>query len=307
MSRRSLEETELRAGPEPEGGEALRERLARHPRPQREGPSIPRRRTIDLFYWSLPFFALFGVLLLIFLFHQLEAVLIRDARFRLPPPAETGEDPPTLSLAGNRRASKSAILEVFAPDFGKSLYLFPLQERRRQLLAVDWIKDARLSRRWPNRIVVEIVEREPVAFVQLNRKDAAPTFKLIDADGVLLPIPPNEKFNFPVLTGIRESDAIESRRLRVKQALALLHEIGDLNAYVSEIDVRDPGNLQVVAQVDQDVVTLKLGDKNFLSRFKDFLAQYPEMRRLRPQARYFDLRIDRRIFAAEVASYGQPQ
>ena len=43
----------------------------------------------------------------------------------------------------------------------------PLEERRRRLLAIDWVEDASVSRIWPNRLVVRIHERKPVAFVNL--------------------------------------------------------------------------------------------------------------------------------------------
>jgi cell division protein FtsQ len=304
MARRTLEEPEYEVSvPEPE--EPPKEKPARKPRASRREEPAPRRRNINLFYWTMPFAALLGVLVLIFLFHRLETVLISDSRFHLQPPAEYGEDPPTLSLSGNRRASKTSLLSVFESDMGRSLYLFPVEERRRKLLAVDWVKDARVSRRWPNRVVVEVVERQPVAFVQLHRPGAAPLFKLIDADGVILPVPQGEKLNFAVLTGISENESEGSRKSRVRQALAMQQEIGSLTAHISEIDVRDPGNIQVLAQVDQDVLTLKLGNRNFLKRLKDFLEHYPDIRSKRPDARSFDLRIDHQIFAAEVASNGQ--
>ncbi|MBL8232549.1 MAG: FtsQ-type POTRA domain-containing protein [Bryobacterales bacterium] len=307
MARRTLEEPEFEVTAT-ESDDAPREKPVRRPRaPRKEDPSAkaPKRRTINLFYWTMPFVALLGVLLLIFVFHQLETLMIRDSRFHLQPPAEYGQDPPTLSISGHRHASRAAILRVFEADLGRSLYLFPVEERRRQLLAVDWVKDARVSRRWPNRVVVEVMERQPVAFVQLSRPGVAPSFKLIDADGVILPVPQGEKLNFAVLTGISENEAVESRRTRVRQALAMQQEIGSLTSHISEIDVRDPGNIQVLAQIDQDVLTLKLGNRNFLSRLKDFLAHYPDIRSKRPDARSFDLRIDHQIFAAEVASNGQ--
>ena len=37
----------------------------------------------------------------------------------------------------------------------------PLAERRRRLLAIDWVEDASVSRLWPNRVLVRITERKP--------------------------------------------------------------------------------------------------------------------------------------------------
>src|SRR5262245_28779562 len=102
-----LKVAEVEAAPE-------KERPARRPRAPKPPPPTewsPRRRNIV--YWSIPFVALTGALLLTVIFHRFEAFLITDSRFHLPPPAEYGQDPPTLKLSGVHRAAKSAILKVF--------------------------------------------------------------------------------------------------------------------------------------------------------------------------------------------------
>jgi hypothetical protein len=55
----------------------------------------------------------------------------------------------------------------FAEDSGKSVFDIPLAERRRHLLAVDWVREASVMRVWPDRIRIDIVERVPVAFASL--------------------------------------------------------------------------------------------------------------------------------------------
>src|SRR5690349_19749234 len=63
-----------------------------------------------------------------------------------------------ISIAGLEYASRWSVARVFAPDSGRSIYLMPLAERRRRLLAIDWVQDASVSRLWPNRVLVRIVE-----------------------------------------------------------------------------------------------------------------------------------------------------
>ena len=57
---------------------------------------------------------------------------------------------------------------VFAATSGRSVYLCPISQRREQLLAIDWVEEATVSRIWPNRLSVAIRERKPVAFVQVE-------------------------------------------------------------------------------------------------------------------------------------------
>src|SRR5690242_15396442 len=48
----------------------------------------------------------------------------------------------TFEIRGVTYASRSRIQGVFAADFGHSIFQIPLPERRRHLLAVDWVRTA---------------------------------------------------------------------------------------------------------------------------------------------------------------------
>ncbi len=311
MARRSVtEEMEYPLLEQREGQEAAEPerpvRRVRASKKERDGQAPEKRTRGNLFYWILPFAALAAAFVLTLGFHQAESFLLKDARFHFQGPEEYGQDPPGLHITGMERASKAEILRVFEQDYGRSLYLFPVAERRRNLLAVSWVKDATVSRRWPNRVDVNLIERKPVAFAQINAPEGAPRFQLIDADGVLLPMPKGEKFDsFAVLTGLSGRETEAFRKTRVQQAMGMLHELGSLAAAVSEVDVRDPGNLQATMRVNGDVVTVRLGIRNHRARVRNFVTNYPEIHRARPRATMFDLRIDDRITAVEGEGSGQ--
>jgi cell division protein FtsQ len=59
--------------------------------------------------------------------------------------------------------------------------LVDLEATRQRLLRFGWVRDARVSRRLPDTLVVDIVERRPAAIWQHNQRLA-----LIDMDGVVL-------------------------------------------------------------------------------------------------------------------------
>jgi cell division protein FtsQ len=68
---------------------------------------------------------------------------------------------------------------------------------RNRLLQFGWVKDARVSRRLPDTLVIDIVERRPAALWQ-NQGQLA----LIDADGVVLDRVPVDKMpDLPLLIG----------------------------------------------------------------------------------------------------------
>ncbi len=232
--------------------------------------------------------------------------LVSDGRFRLAGPAESDSGAPGIRVDGAVYCSPARVLNVFNPDLGRSVYLIPLEERRRSLLSVDWVRDASVSRLWPNQVEVRITERAPVAFVQIPSTAHGGSFQvaLIDEDGVLLDPPPRARFTLPVLTGIRREQSREMRRDRVRAALRLVAQLGGMSDQISEIDVLDPENLKITQPLDGRAVVLMLGSQNFLARLRNFLNHYPEIHKRLEHATMFDLRLDDRITAVEEGRAG---
>jgi cell division protein FtsQ len=193
----------------------------------------------------------------------------------------------------------SKIVDVFTADFGRSLYLMPLDERRQALLRIDWVRDATVSRLWPDRIWVRITERTPIAFVQLQGAagQGPGPVALIDSEGVILDQPVRANLRLPALTGINAGQSREARAERVAAALRLIAELDDLSEDLAEIDAGDPHDLKVIVPINGRVVSLQLGNRNFLSRLQNFRKHFEEIEKRLPNAAAFDLRLDDRITA----------
>jgi cell division protein FtsQ len=239
--------------------------------------------------------------------YRTDQFLATDPRFILPGSA-AATDNPNFTIAGLKYAPREEVMRVFARDFGRSVYLMPLAERRRILMAIDWVRDATVSREWPNRIVARIVERDPVAFAILARTTPAgwsSETALIDAEGVILRPPPRARFSLPVLDGITRQQAPEVRRARVRQVVELIRQVRSYAGQISEIDVSDPDNLAVTEVAQGHAVRLLLGDRNYLSRLSTFMDHYPDISRRLPNARTFDLRLDDHITAQDGGANGR--
>jgi cell division protein FtsQ len=211
-----------------------------------------------------------------------------DPRFAL------SRDAGSLTISGLQYTERPKVLRVFAGDFDHSVFSAPLDERRRRLLAIDWVEDASVSRVWPDRLAVRIQERKPVAFVLLRSN-----VLLIDAHGALLNLPAQSQFTFPVLAGIREDQTSEQRLDCVRAFLQVERELGYLTKDLSEVNAADPDDIRVVAQVENRAIELILGDTNYARRYQNFLAHYPEIARRSPEVKTFDLRLDDRILAKD--------
>ena len=170
---------------------------------------------------------------------------------------------------------------VFAADFERSIFSVPLAERRRRLLAIDWVEDASVSRVWPDRLVVRIRERKPVAFVSFR---SGPL--LIDAQGVLLEQPAQAQFSFPVLSGVREEETeAERRRPRARLAATCRRTWATWRRRFPKWTPRDPENVRIISQVDRQVVKLMLGDGNYAQRYQNFLTHFRRSTRARRRRR----------------------
>ncbi|MGA3240378.1 MAG: FtsQ-type POTRA domain-containing protein [Bryobacteraceae bacterium] len=204
------------------------------------------------------------------------------------------ENKDALRIQGLVYASRSKVARVFAADYDHSIFSISLDQRRRRLLAIDWIEDASVARIWPDRLIVRLRERKPVAFVFFRSG-----VLLIDRHGVLLDQPSQAQFTFPVLGGVREDETEDQRAEHVRAMLAVQEDLGYLAKDVSEIDAADPDTIRIVAKVDNRALELTLGDSNFAQRYQNFLNHYPEIEKHSPQVKSFDLRLDDRITAKE--------
>jgi cell division protein FtsQ len=264
---------------------------------------MPREKARPSFRWRLWFtvFAWCAVFVSSALAaRQAHRYVLQDSRFML-----SGDDRAALTLVGVTYAARAKVLRVFAIDYGRSIFAVPLDERRRRLLAVDWVEDATVSRIWPNRLLVRITERQPVAFVSLplhGPSGSAARFLLVDAQGVLLDPPLRAQFAFPVLTGLTDAQTDAERRVRVRAMQTLMDDVGPAGQNISEIDATAPDDLTVVAQVEGRPLELRLGEGNYARRLQSFLLNYPEIRRRAANVTTFDLRLDEQIITVKEPS-----
>ncbi len=220
---------------------------------------------------------------------KIRRYVIDDPEFTL-----SRDRPESLTIEGLKYTSRSKVRRIFSGDFEHSIFAIPLDERRRRLMAIDWVEDASVSRVWPDRLVVRLRERTPVAYVYFRSG-----VLLIDSYGALLEPPGSSHFTFPVLKGVREDEADEQRHERVRTLMLFEQEMGYLAKDLSEVDVSDAENIRVVSQMDKRAVELVMGDTNFASRYQNFANHYPEIHKHSPDVKTFDLRLDDRITARE--------
>lgn len=102
-----------------------------------------------------------------------------------------------VEIQGIHHMDRLPVYSVALDQTATAMPLVDLQEIRRKLLTFGWVADARVSRRLPDTLLVDIVERKPAAIWQNDGRLA-----LIDGTGVVLaPVDPKAMPDLPVLVG----------------------------------------------------------------------------------------------------------
>lgn len=204
----------------------------------------------------------------------------------------------SIELDGNSHISRAQMLSVFGEDVDQNIFRLPLADRRAQLEQMPWVEHATVMRLMPNRLRVHVTERVPVAYLRQGG-----SIGLVDANGVLLDIPPdvpgNGNYAFPVVTGMKASDDPASRQSRMKLYAAFLKDLDSdgkgTSAKLSEVDLSDSEDVKALLPDNNQDVMVHFGTQNFLKRYNKFQEHIAEWRTTYPRLSSVDMRYERQV------------
>jgi len=153
-----------------------------------------------------------------------------------------------IKIDGNRIVNTNEIIQLTQIQIGALLYKADLTAIQRNVMSHHYIKDAVVERNLPNSINIQIIERVPVAMVNLSE----PLY--LDEDGVILPKTASCKiFDLPMISGISTSELFvlgstitHPDEIEALQLLAVLRTVNRPLYYnISEIQVRNGGDIML--------------------------------------------------------------
>jgi len=210
-------------------------------------------------------------------------------RFRI----ESSDD---IEIAGLGNVTRAQVMEVLGEDIGRNIFFVPLGERQKQLEQIPWVQSASVMRFVPNRVRIEIHERNPVAFARIGSR-----ISLIDSDGTLMDLPSGhkKKFSFPVILGMNTSEPQSTRAAQMKTYNQLVSDLDSGGAHysqnLSEVDLSDADDVKVLASDPGGEVLVHLGSSQFLDRFKIYVSHVQEWRQQFARLDSVDLRYEHQI------------
>ena len=103
----------------------------------------------------------------------------------------------SVDVQGIQRMDSKPVFQIALDQKSMAMPLVDVAGIRERLLQYGWVKDARVSRRLPDTLVIDIVERKPAALWQDQQK-----LSLIDSEGVVLDrVPISDMPDLPLLVG----------------------------------------------------------------------------------------------------------
>jgi cell division septal protein FtsQ len=187
-----------------------------------------------------------------------------------------------IEFTGTAQMDQEALTALLRRSLPPNLLQVDLPAVRRTVESEPWVQSARVRRVLPDRLVIDVVERQPAAVATIDSE-----LYVVDQDGTILDrySASYDGLERPIVKGLvnlarenaRDGNAARMRAyLRVVSALEKSPK-GYL-AYISEIDVENP---QRVALIPNDApVPVFVGDTAFLERYETFLSSLGMYRQL---------------------------
>jgi len=125
-----------------------------------------------------------------------------------------------VEIEGCREMTKETLLSLVKMDGLPNLFTVRLDEIAKRIESHPWIEQVRVRKVFPNKILIQVEERKPIAIIQLEE------LYYVDHKGVIFsPVGERDEYNYPFFTGLTrqvlEKDPVEAKRLIMK-ALELL-------------------------------------------------------------------------------------
>lgn len=200
-----------------------------------------------------------------------------------------------ITIEGCKKTSEKDILSMTQLDRQRNILGIDLAKLREKVQENPWIERAEIRRIFPDRILIKITERNPMAIILFDR------LYYIDGQGVIFArVPEGHQIDHPVLTGLRRDDfkghPDEAWGL-VSKALKLIRVIEEAEALsqkdISEIHMDKAFGLSVYT--NDGAIEIKLGLDLYEAKWKRLEKVWGHLRKSPLKPAYIDCNYEKRV------------
>ncbi|OPL16727.1 MAG: hypothetical protein AVO39_00090 [delta proteobacterium MLS_D] len=114
------------------------------------------------------------------------------------------------AVKGTDRLSDREVIQLLGVDDSTNILTADLNKMVAGVKTNPWVRDVRMTRDLPNRLIVEIIERKPVALISHDHN-----IYLLDREGTIFKnLDHDDKIDLPVMTGFSDQGVLDEKLLQ---------------------------------------------------------------------------------------------
>lgn len=190
--------------------------------------------------------------------------------------------------------TREEIAAMLAGGAGGNIWALSVDDIGRRLRGHDWVRNVWVRKAFPDRLVVRIEERRPVAMINLD------ALCYVDEEGnVFKRVTAYDAKSYPVITGFSRTelaakDAVALQNLRKTIELLRMSDAGSLARDISEVHFDAGDGYTLVTR--ENALQLKIGTMDFKEAMQRIEEAMPKLSRLGQLRGAIDLKHEGRIF-----------
>jgi len=110
-------------------------------------------------------------------------------------------------IEGNEKISREALIKTAGLDKNRNIFTFDLANAGKKLEAMPRIKEVKLERKFPDVLKIVVLERAPVAMINLGK------LYYLDGEGYIFAEADNQSgWDYPIISGIKKESLLEGEK-----------------------------------------------------------------------------------------------
>lgn len=201
-----------------------------------------------------------------------------------------------IVVSGENRLSEIEVLNLARIDKGSNILEIDLKRVSDRIEQHPWVQKAFVKRELPQKIVIDVIERVPIAMINLDR------LYLVDKKGIIFKeVGPEDAFDVPVLTGLESGYLAANKSISrnlIEKALTIIDELdkrGTLGVdQISEINMDPYAGLTIFTL--KDGTQVKLGFDDYGQKLEHLKKVVADLQERSEKAEYINLNYGEKVY-----------
>lgn len=200
-------------------------------------------------------------------------------------------------LTPPRHLTEFDLIRLSQVKRGDNLAALRLKKVRENILRFPWVREVRLSKRFPGRLLILVEEYQPVALLELE------ALYLVSNEGVIFK--KSERENLPIITGLTQDD-LETKRSAgggLPQFISLIRffETSEILSEIGVSEVRWSRDKGVSVFTKEPAIRLELGEDRWEERAARFGEAWKTIQLTAQRPKIIDLNFEKRIVVKQAS------